>query len=279
MFMNRFRKDHARHKSAIYDKESFLPPRFKTNTHIVDRNKRYHNRLGVTQYRAKPMPDPDREHETTWMTSEYLDSESEKMSKQWIEAGTDGVGKIFIEILGCDNLKNLDFSITGRNQSDPYVCIVHEDSIVNTDIIANCLNPRWLPWTQRAFILNMMHPSSQVFLGVFDNDAIGKNDMIGRAVINVSNFRPMTTYRLKYDLHALVKSQREVRGSITLRVRVHFPDERKALFKGAFPPTRSIDLSVAEKHHFRTVNYTLANEVSLMSGVRLCVSKIKSVLY
>ena len=266
--MIRYSRDRTSGKSAIYANETSVPPRYITNMHIVDRNKRYHSRLGVVQYRAKPYPDPERVAETTWMTKTYLEAEAEKISTKWIETGSGTLGKVFVEIIGCDDIPNLDHDLTNNNLSDAYVCLTYEDCVANTDVISNCLKPRWMPWTQRAFVLRMNHPSSQLFLGVFDHDHIGTDDFIGRAVINLSNFRPNTTYRLKYHLHALIKNTRTFRGSVTVRIRITFEDERRALIAGMSPPAKTIDLNVASRKNFRTVNFTLANEVST-SGIRI----------
>ena len=104
-------------------------------------------------------------------------------SKQWIETGSGKLGKLHIEVLACDKLPNTDI-ITKK--TDAFVSLVYEDSMVCTDVIIDRLSPRWMPWTQRAFILRMMHPSSQVFLGVFDYDEIGAKGFtfIGRVSID-----------------------------------------------------------------------------------------------
>lgn len=59
-----------------------------------------------------------------------------KASKQWIEAGSGGrerVGKVYVEILGCEDLPNMDsLTLDVRDATDAFACIVFEDAIVNT---------------------------------------------------------------------------------------------------------------------------------------------------
>lgn len=135
-----------------------------------------------------------------------------------------------MEVLGCDHLPNLDISLTGRDKTDAFACLVFEDCIVNTDVINDTLSPRWMPWSQRAFILNIMHPSSQLMVGVFDHDsgiADPGHDPVGRAVVNLTNLRQGTEYTLTYVLYESYREERVARGSITLRIRVEIPNNRK----------------------------------------------------
>jgi C2 domain len=89
--------------------------------------------------------------------------------------------------------------------SDPFVAIVFEDTMVRTKVLFNTLSPRWMPWSTRAFALNISHPGSICFLGVFDYDedlavATVNHDPIGRVVLNTINFESSVTYVLQYDL-------------------------------------------------------------------------------
>lgn len=122
----------------------------------------------IKQYKIRPGPDPKRQEETTWMTEADLKTEALKESHQWIDTGNGALGRLFVEILSCEDLPNMDTG--GRNKTDTFVSIVFEDSVSKTDIIDDCLSPVWPPWCQRAFIFHMFHSSSQLFLGVFDYD-------------------------------------------------------------------------------------------------------------
>lgn len=83
-----------------------------------------------------------------------------------------------------------------------FVCVVFEDVMVQTPVIDDELSPHWLPWTQRAFRFGIMHPSSVLYLGVFDYDlGITDHEAIGRVAINVSRYQRDTTYCLKFNLH------------------------------------------------------------------------------
>lgn len=124
-------------------------------------------------------------------------------SYNWIDVGSGNLGKVFVEVLSCDHLPNMDTGGTFGNKTDSFVSVVYEDCFARTDVINDCLSPRWLPWSQRAFIFNMMHTSSQLFLGVFDYDsnAFSDHDFIGRVSVDLSNFQPDTVYVLNYKLY------------------------------------------------------------------------------
>jgi C2 domain len=168
------------------------------------------------KYRVKPCPDPDRPiAETEWMTQDAIDHEAIQPSTYWVEAGNGSLGKVYLEIISCDHLPNMDFGnvslkLPHKDKTDAFACIVYEDVIVNTDVITNSLSPRWMPWSQRAFAFNILHPSSDVFIGIFDHDSeinplhmasqvatSSLHDPIGRIVLNLSHFKPDTVYLLK----------------------------------------------------------------------------------
>ena len=153
---------------------------------------------GRVQYRTQPYADSDRVEETTWLTKDQLHDEALKPSTKWIEAGYGDVGRVYVEIIGCDNLVNLDMGV--NDHTDTFAAIVFEDSLVRTDVIHDCLQPRWMPWSNRAFAFNIVHPSSLLFFGVFDYDELGAHDPIGRLAINTFKFQSNTTYLLHYRL-------------------------------------------------------------------------------
>ena len=125
-------------------------------------------KTSVTKYRIRPGPDPKRKEETAWMTKEALQKEALEPSRHWMDVGSGKLGKLHVEIIGCDGLPQLDTGSFLGNKTDAFVSVVYEDCISKTDVIDDTLSPRWMPWSQRAFQLHMMHPSSQMYLGVFD---------------------------------------------------------------------------------------------------------------
>jgi hypothetical protein len=103
---------------GLYSENSYLPLRSHPNP-AIKRNQRSTPDKKSVEYRVKPFPDPDRPiEETKWMTERQIEHEAYKPSTQWIEAGTGSVGKYFVEIIGCDGLPNMDFSVTGRDKTD-----------------------------------------------------------------------------------------------------------------------------------------------------------------
>lgn len=63
--------------------------------------------LFVLQIRVQPHPDPERKKATKWMSMEELDAEALKPSRHWVESGYGKLGKIYIEVIGCDDLPNM----------------------------------------------------------------------------------------------------------------------------------------------------------------------------
>lgn len=115
-------------------------------------------------------------------------------------------------------------------------------------------------------MLNMLHPSSQLMIGVFDHDSgftEGGHDFIGRVVVNLSNLRPNVLYTTKYDLHRSPRHSRTPHGSVTLRLRLEFPNgPRNALLAGT-APVFSFDISVAERPNFKVARHTITHGVCL----------------
>lgn len=214
--------------------------------------------------RVKPEPDPERPNETKWMTSEEIDAESEKPSKKWIEVGSGQLGTLFVEIIACDGLPNMDTAALGGGKTDAFASLVYEDCIVNTEVINDVLSPRWMPWTQRAFIFHITHPSSQLMVGVFDYDSptpMAEHDAIGRAAIDITNFRPGTEYTLYYDLFtsAIVK-KRKSKGQIKLRIRIEIPDGRKCILAAVKPPPENY-VNVATSRDYRVATFVCEGKV------------------
>jgi hypothetical protein len=227
------------------------------------------------QLRVKPEPDPERVEETKWMTEEQIEIESEKPSTRWTETGSGSLGRLYVEVLGCDKLPNLDaFPVVGEvlpaanaltgGKTDAFLCLVFQDGIVNTDVIMDSLSPRWMPWSQRAFIFRIMHPSSQLMVGAFDFDSelLGaKHDPIGRVSVDISNLRPNTVYTLYYNLYtSALTENRTSTGQIKLRLRIEFNNLREVtLASMEIPPP--IYVNVATHGDFETARFTCEGKV------------------
>jgi C2 domain len=130
------------------------------------------------------------------MTGAQIDAEVMKPSTSWLEAGSGSLGKVYFELINV------------LDKTDAFACLAFEDCLVNTDVIGNSLSPRWMPWSRRAFVFNVVHPSSNMFMSVLDYDpplAIGQlatratsevHDPIGRCLVNLSKLLPNTVYTL-----------------------------------------------------------------------------------
>jgi len=232
---------------------------------LVTKNSRKEKDGGSKEYRVRPGPDPKRVGETTWLTKEKLDEEVMKESQNWLDIGSGNLGKIYVEVIKCENLPNLDSGAFG-DKSDCFASLVYEDCYAETDIISNCLSPRFMPWSQRAFIFNMMHTSSPLFVAIFDSDDVPLNqhDLIGRVSIDLSNFRSNTVYVLDYNLFPTAKNApRDAKyGTVTIRLRMELADERTLVLSNCMPPT-SVYVNVQTKKEFNVLRQTVEGEVDM----------------
>ncbi|KAG7350731.1 C2 domain containing protein [Nitzschia inconspicua] len=254
--------------AGLYASDSYLPLRVSPNP-TIQRNKRPTEDGKAVQYRVKPFPDPDRPiEETKWLTHDEIEEEAFRPSTKWIEAGTGSLGKYYVEVIGCDDLPDMDFSLTGRDKTDAFCTLVYEDCVVNTDVIHDCLSPRWPCWSQRAFVFNIMHSSSQIHIGLFDYDEFvpgvtkgpsGKHDKIGRVVVNPTNFRPNIVHTLRYHIFTSDEPDRELRGTLILRCRYESQSERQILFSQLQLQTQ-YSVSTVGLSDFRCTYYAVAND-------------------
>ena len=217
----------------------------------------------LKKYKIRPSADPDRKAETKWMTHAQIQDEAMKRSKNWIDAGTGDLGRVYLEVIGCDNLPNLDSGGLVGNKTDSYVTVVFEDCVLKTDVIADKLSPRWMPWSKRAFALRVMHSSSQVHLGIFDYDTgYDDHDAIGRVSIDLSTFHPYTEYLLHYDIYNTdVWKDRKARGSITVRLMIEYENERGLLLSALTLPPPSFHVNLPLKKDFHVVRYAATGQM------------------
>ena len=243
---------------------SALPPR----VHEVSLIKREVRRNKITKQRenrVKPWPDPLRTKATRWMTKDQLSEECVKPGTHWIEIGSGGIGTVFLEILHADNLPNLDTSHMGviSGKTDAFCTVLFEDCIANTDVINDSCNPKWMPWAQRSFIFRCSHPSSQLFLSVFDCDSntkITHHEPIGRVGVNLGNFHSMVDYTLEYRLYNTANLfHRKSNGTITMRLRIEWDDNRLALLQPWHQPEQ-FHVGTPEWQNFLTAHYAVHGE-------------------
>ena len=191
---------------------------------------------------VKPHADPANPEETTWFTEEGLQHECYKPSTNWVQAGqakSNSLGKVYLEVLECRGLPNTDAGGAIGNKTDAFISMVYGDVMAQTEVIDDSCSPMWMPWCSRAFVFQMAHPSTAIYIGVTDYD-VGplEHECIGRLAINLSKFYPGTMYTLTYNLYE--SSNLAVRGedfgTITVRLRIEISDEKKYLMMGRTPP-------------------------------------------
>jgi len=198
------------------------------------------------------------------MTKEQIKAEVMKASYSWIDSGAGKLGRVYLEILSAEGLPNMDTGSYLGNLTDSFVSIVYEDTHLTTDTIDDCLDPVWFPWSRRAFIFNIGHASSQIFLGVFDYDSgFSDHDLIGRVSIDITNLRPNTEYLLTYNLYpSAIVPGRNSQGKIYVRLRLEIPDERKLALSALEPPS-PVYVNVKRRKEFRVVRQTCLGNVEV----------------
>jgi hypothetical protein len=201
------------------------------------------------------------------MTAKQIEEETPKDSHNWLDTGTGRLGRLFVEVLGCDDLPNLDTGGFAGNKTDTFVSLVYADSAVQTDVIDDSLSPRWLPWSKRAFIFHIFHSSSQLFLGVFDYDSglnpADDHDLVGRVSVDLTNLQKDTVYTMQYEIFDTARmTQREGRGLITVRLRLEIEDDRKLLLSNLEPPPQMY-VNAKNRRDFRVIRYTCTGKYDM----------------
>lgn len=253
-------------------------------TSLFSSSKKKDANTGDTLLRLQPPKwDPDLLNgpAVEWMTKANIQQQSLEPSWKWVETGHGKAGTVYLEIIGCDDLPNLDSNLSPENQSDPFVGIVFEDNMVRTKVLFDTLCPRWLPWSTRAFAFNISHPGSTLFLGVFDYDDNGVavtdyHDPVGRVVINTMNFECGTTYLLHYDL--VDSTQMDTpRGTITIRLRIEWNNENEAAKLALLSPPPFL-INMDSQKSWAVLHYCLHGGVNTdkasMASVNLYLSEI-----
>lgn len=221
----------------------------------------YDHKTGVHKKLVKPFPDPDRPQETKFMAPFDISKETMKPSKCWVEAGSGRIGTLHLEILSCHDLPNVDVGEAVGNLTDCFVCAVFEDVMVQTPVIDDELSPHWLPWTQRAFRIGIAHPASTLYLGALDYDlGPAAHEPLGRVAVNLSNLQSNTLYTLTFNLYPNSDlDERRANGSITIRLRIEYPDE-KATVMAALQPRPTFHVNSQKRKTFKAIRYTCFGE-------------------
>lgn len=237
---------------------------------------------------VRPYPNPA-SPSLEWMTQVQINNAALAQSNQWVKAGCGTAGTLYLEVLCCDALPVMDI-----DSSDPFAVIAFEDSFLRTDVIWEQTSPRWPCWCTRAFQFGIHHPSSLVFVTVadFDESPLDDHDPIGRVVLHLESFRPGLTYTLHYPLQddpnqkppsltdqASPDSAAPTRGTITLRLRVEWLNEPKAMKLFLAPPPRFI-INVDNVKSFDILGYTIRGaaymEKPSVSSVAILANEITS---
>ena len=217
------------------------------------------------QVKVKPGPDPSRIKETTFMTDEQMNKEMQKPSTAWVRCANHndkGLGEVYLEILNCQGLPNLDVGV--GNKTDSFVVAILEDSMMQTCVIDDILCPMWMPWTQRAFIFTQKKSTSPLYLSVFDYDFGTSHEGIGRVVIPLSTLAPNVVHVLQYNLYpsSNTTDRPSNLGTITIRLRRTIHSERAYLLSPLLSDKKenTFYINATKLKTLQVMNYTLWGE-------------------
>ena len=216
--------------------------------------------------KIKIKPTPPNKGVPTFMTFQQLKDTTLQPSTNWIQVSSltkyKKYGRLYVEILSCNNLPNVDYGGQLGNQTDTFCSLVYGDGFVQTNVIDDELSPYWLPWTQRAFVFPIGHPSQVVYVGVFGYKRHPLSHVpIGRVEINLTNLQQSTEYILEYNLLATSHNymSRPTNGQIRIRLRLEMDDERSWLIESLKPPP-PIYINTTKKKSLKVARYTAMGE-------------------
>ncbi|UPR02455.1 hypothetical protein HOP50_10g57810 [Chloropicon primus] len=112
--------------------------------------------------------------------------------------------KLDIEILRAYNLAAADRNLIGKNTSDPFVVINVGHKRAKTKVKRMTCNPKW----NEQFTFLLQNLDKPVKLSVFDHDIVGKNTLLGSAVVDLEALFDGTAHMLELDLSSVEYGQR-----------------------------------------------------------------------
>lgn len=198
----------------------------------------------------KPYPDPENSH-IRYIEADMVQQTALQPSRQWIELGSGKLGYIFLEVIGCYDLPNMDNA--PLDKTDAFVTAVYEDSAISTDVVPNCLSPRFFPWTRRAFKFCINSINSHLYIAVHDYDSGSAHEPIGRVTVRIGDFCPNTQYLLHYNLHKTARFSRppeKTYGRIQIRLSYEI-GQKNNIMKNSLRVNPRFYLNCFEKDHLR----------------------------
>jgi len=95
--------------------------------------------------------------------------------------------KVLISILGAKKLRNADWSLTGRDKSDPYcICKVRgkPETQFQTEVVKDNLDPTW-----NSVMEASVKDGDFLDFEVFDEDPLKKDDFLGKVSLPAKDFK------------------------------------------------------------------------------------------
>ncbi|KAL3942604.1 MAG: hypothetical protein SGBAC_003236 [Bacillariaceae sp.] len=178
---------------------------------------------------------PDTYYPNTYMNRNELRQEMNRKSVTYQDLrryAPEDIGQLHVEMLQCFGLP----TASAFREVSAFGIAVCGSRAFSTDVMPPVGNPMWLCKMQRAGIFPLTSAYQRLFVGIFDHgsaiekSSLKKDEFIGRVVIDVARLRPGCVYDITLPLRQSAHVfGREPRGSIRLRIHLHWESERAAV--------------------------------------------------
>ena len=129
----------------------------------------------------------------------------EEKGENWDEGIKDKPSvRLDIEVLRAHNLAAADMRIIGSNSSDPYVEISCAHNWARTKVKKRTLSPKW----NEHFTFMLQDVEKPVKFAVYDHDIVGKNTLLGSAVLDLESLFDGTSHMVDLKLESVEYGQR-----------------------------------------------------------------------
>jgi len=214
---------------------------------------------------------PDTYYPNTFMNRNELRQEMNGKSVTYQDLrryAPDEIGQLHVEILQCFGLP----TTSAFREVSAFGIAVCGSHAFSTDVMPPVGNPMWLCKMQRAGIFPLTSAYQRLFVGIFDHGSVmdksslKKDEFIGRVVIDIARLRPGCVYDITLPLRQSAHVfAREPRGSIRLRIHLHWENERAAVasylpslddpqpIKGRLSPNEQHQIHCLDDRAFRNV--------------------------
>lgn len=244
----------------VHDKDSKPEPH--DNDDVTDVSSQYDSTRLLSlkpkyAYKSRKMTERDLYNEMMATSEKWEDLRKQAVGDREEEV----IGSLHVEVLSSHGLSKLD-RLSGTDAVCYFVCGPYA---FTSDVINGFCSPVWPRKSRRAAIFPLFHAYQRLYVGIFDDDgAQDKDDFIGRVVIDMARLRPNSVYDISLPLRLYQNVYvKKAHGSIRLRLRVEYYNERKALLSYLKLPKKtdllgnSVTVNCSDFKAFRNVVMTV----------------------